>query len=122
VASFYESEPAYFEDQDTFVNTAVLMRSGVPPKELLGYLHSIENQLGRVREQENGPRTIDIDIVDYQMYNFSVPELTLPHPRAHERDFVIKPVCEMLPGHVLANGVKLDVIPEAERLGRAWKI
>jgi dihydropteroate synthase len=122
VASFYESEPAYFEDQDTFVNTAVLMRSGVPPKELLGYLHSIENQLGRVREQENGPRTIDIDIVDYQMYNFSVPELTLPHPRAHERDFVIKPVCEMLPGHVLANGVKLDAIPEAERLGRAWKI
>ena len=47
MAPFYESEPAYFEDQDSFVNTVVLLRSGLPPKELLGYLHGIENSLGR---------------------------------------------------------------------------
>ena len=49
MSSFYESEPAYYEDQDTFVNAVVLLRSGLPPKELLGYLHGIENSLGRVR-------------------------------------------------------------------------
>ncbi|WP_165062827.1 MULTISPECIES: dihydropteroate synthase [unclassified Adlercreutzia] len=122
MASFYESEPAYYENQDKFVNTAILLRSGIAPKELLDYLHSVENSLGRVRERENGPRTIDIDIVDYQMYNYSTDDLTLPHPRATERDFVVKPVSEMLPGHVLANGVALEEIPEQDRLGRACKI
>lgn len=122
MASFYESEPAYYEDQDKFVNTAVLLRSGVPPRELLGYLHSIENSLGRVRERENGPRTIDIDIVDYQMYAFAAEDLVLPHPRATERDFVVKPVLEMLPNHVLADGVALNSIPEGERVGRSVRI
>ena len=91
MSSFYESEPAYYEDQDAFVNAVVLLRSGLPPKELLGYLHGIENSLGRVRAIENGPRTLDIDILDYQMYVASDDELTLPHPRVTERDFVVKP-------------------------------
>ena len=122
MSSFYESEPAYYEDQDTFVNAAVLMRSGLPPKELLKYLHTIENQLGRVREIENGPRTIDVDIVDYQMYDFSTDELTLPHPRACERDFVVKPLLEILPGHVLADGTPVGKVPEGRRVGRATRI
>ena len=110
VASFYGSEPAYYEDQDDFVNTVVLLRTGIPPRELLDYLHAIENSLGRVREIENGPRTIDIDILDYQMYDFSTDDLTLPHPRVCERDFVVKPILEILPGHVLANGVPVDSV------------
>lgn len=110
ISSFYESEPAYYEDQDTFVNAVLLARTGVPPKELLRYLHAIENSLGRVREIENGPRTLDLDIVDYQMYVGESDELTLPHPRATERDFVVKPLLELLPNHVLADGtpVMLD--------------
>lgn len=107
ISSFYESEPAYYEDQDTFVNAMVLVRTGVPPKELLQYLHAIENSLGRVREIPNGPRTLDLDIVDYQMYVVDKEELTLPHPRATERDFVVKPLLELLPGHVLADGTKV---------------
>ena len=91
ISSYYESEPAYYEDQDTFVNAVVLARTGVPPKELLKYLHAIENSLGRTREIENGPRTLDLDIVDYQMYVGQTDELTLPHPRVCERDFVVKP-------------------------------
>lgn len=122
VASFYGSEPAYYEDQDDFVNTVVLLRTGIPPRELLDYLHAIENSLGRVREIENGPRTIDIDILDYQMYDFSTDDLTLPHPRVCERDFVVKPILEILPGHVLANGVPVDSVPDEERIGRAWLI
>lgn len=107
ISSFYESEPAYYEDQDTFVNAMVLVRTGVPPKELLQYLHAIENSLGRVREIPNGPRTLDLDIVDYQMYVVDKEELALPHPRATERDFVVKPLLELLPEHVLADGTKV---------------
>lgn len=117
ISSFYESEPAYYEDQDTFVNAVLLARTGVPPKELLRYLHAIENSLGRVREIENGPRTLDLDIVDYQMYVVGAEELTLPHPRATERDFVVKPLLELLPHHVLADGT--EVLPENAVYGEA---
>lgn len=122
MSSFYESEPAYYEDQDSFVNCVVLMRSGIPPKELLKYLHTIENQLGRVREIENGPRTIDVDILDYQMYHFATDDLVLPHPRVTERDFVVKPLLEILPGHVLADGTPVGCVPEEQRVGHAEKI
>ncbi len=103
ISGFYESEPAYFEDQDTFLNSVVLMRTGLPPKELITYLQAIEDSLGRVRDIENGPRTCDIDIVDYQLYIVDTDLLTLPHPRALERDFVVKPLLELRPHHVLAD-------------------
>lgn len=122
IAGFYESEPAYYEDQDVFVNTVVLLRSGIAPLELLGYLHNIENALGRVREIENGPRTCDIDILDYQMYVCESDVLTLPHPRICERDFVVKPLSEILPGHVLADGTVVESVPEDQRIGKAFRI
>ncbi|MCI8367686.1 MAG: dihydropteroate synthase [Eggerthellaceae bacterium] len=122
IAPFYGSEAAYYNDQPNFVNTVALLRTGLPPKELLPCLHAIENSLGRVREIENGPRTLDLDIVDYQMYVVDTSELTLPHPRAVERDFVVKPLQDILPGHVLADGTAIDGVSEAERLGRAWRL
>ncbi len=122
MAPFYESEPAYYTDQDAFVNTVVLLRTGLPPKELLGYLHGIENSLGRVRTMENGPRTLDLDIVDYQMYVASDDELTLPHPRACERDFVVRPLLDILPGYELADGTAVGAVPAAERVGKARRL
>lgn len=122
IAPFYRSMPAYKEDQETFVNTAVLIRSGLPPKELLDCLHGIENVLGRVRTEPNGPRTLDIDIVDYQMYAFASEELTLPHSRATERDFVVKPVEDILPGHILANGSRMAELPTEKRVGTAERL
>lgn len=119
VSSFYESEPAYFEDQDTFVNAVVLLRTGLPPQELLRYLQAIEQSLGRVRERENGPRTCDLDILDYQGYVCDHEILTLPHPLLNERDFVVKPLLELLPNHELANGKKVSL--ETVTVGRAWK-
>ncbi len=120
ISSFYESEPAYYEDQDTFVNAVVLLRTGLPPKELLGYLHAIENSLGRVREVANGPRTCDLDILDYQLYVADADVLTLPHPRLLERDFVVKPLTELRPGHVLANG---KVVTDAQvSVGKACRL
>ena len=108
ISGFYASEPAYYEDQDEFVNTIVLVRCGVPPRELLQYLHAVENSLGRVRTIANGPRTCDIDIVDYQMYVVDNEVLTLPHPRALERDFVVKPLRELRPHFVFADDSRLD--------------
>ena len=103
ISSFYSSEPAYYEDQEEFVNAIVLMRCGVAPRELLDYLHAIENSLGRVRTIANGPRTCDIDIVDYQMYVVDNEVLTLPHPRILERDFVVKPLMELRPNFMFAD-------------------
>lgn len=120
ISSFYESEPAYYLDQDAFVNAVVLMRTGLPPKELLKYLHAIENSLGRVRERENGPRTCDLDIIDYQLYVIDNEVLTLPHPRALERDFVVQPLLELVPGHVLANDV--PVTTDAVTVGKAFRL
>jgi dihydropteroate synthase len=120
ISSFYASEPAYYEDQDEFVNAIVLMRCGVPPRELLNYLHAIENSLGRVRTIENGPRTCDIDIEDYQMYVVDSEELTLPHPRTLERDFVVKPLSELRPNFVFADGKRLT--DEYVTYGKAWKL
>ena len=120
ISSFYESEPAYYLDQDVFVNSVVLLRTGLAPKELLGYLHAIENSLGRVRERENGPRTCDIDIIDYQLYVTDNDLLTLPHPRALERDFVVQPLLELLPGHVLADGS--SVTRDRVAVGKATRL
>lgn len=108
ISPFYASEPAYVTDQDYFVNAVVLMRCGIPPAELLTYLHAIENSLGRVREQPNGPRTCDIDIVDYQMYVVDDPALTLPHPRALERGFVVRPLAWLRPRFEFADGSLLE--------------
>ncbi|MEF2560435.1 MAG: dihydropteroate synthase [Eggerthellaceae bacterium] len=119
ISSFYESEPAYFEDQDTFVNAVVLLRTGLPPQELLRYLQAIETSLGRVRERENGPRTCDLDILDYQGYVCDHEILTLPHPLLAERDFVVKPLLELVPRHELANGVKVNL--ESVSVGKAWR-
>ena len=120
VSSYYESEPAYYEDQDTFVNAVALLRTGIAPHELLGYLHAVENSLGRVRSVPNGPRTCDLDILDYQLYLSDDDVLTLPHPRIAERDFVVKPLLEILPGHVLADGTPVTV--DAVRVGSAQKV
>ena len=102
------------------MNAVVLLRTGIPPKELLGYLHAIENSLGRVRGTANGPRTCDLDILDYQLYVADSDELTLPHPRLLERDFVVKPLLELRPRHVLANDA--PVTDAAVRVGKSVRL
>ena len=119
VSSFYESEPAYVEDQDSFVNAVLILRTGLPPQELLRYLNIIEDRLGRIREKKNGPRTCDLDILDYQGYVSDLEVLTLPHPLLTERDFVVKPLLEIAPNHELSDGTKVTL--DTVRVGKAWK-
>ena len=119
VSSFYESEPAYVEDQDSFVNAVLILRTGLPPQELLRYLNIIEDRLGRIREKKNGPRTCDLDILDYQGYVSDLEVLTLPHPLLAERDFVVKPLLEIAPNHELSDGTKVTL--DTVTVGKAWK-
>lgn len=84
-------------DQPDFANMAVEVETGLKPMELLDVLLQIELDMGRVREEVWGPRLIDIDIIAYDRFAIKSPRLTLPHPYAHERDFVLTPLAEIAP-------------------------
>lgn len=84
-------------DQPDFVNLALAIETTLEPLDLLDALLGIELAMGRVREEVWGPRVIDIDIIAYDRLEVSGPRLTLPHPFAHERDFVLVPLREIDP-------------------------
>lgn len=105
VSEYVMSEPAYMEAQDSFVNAVAAIQTTLPPRELLRVLHGLEEEHGRVRGIENGPRPLDLDIIDYSGVVCADEELDLPHPLALERDFVVTPLLDIMPGYVLANGV-----------------
>ena len=116
VSAYVRSEPAYRTDQPVFTNAAALVQTTLSPLELLDALHRIEALEGRVRTIPNAPRTLDIDIVDYAGVVADDVDFTLPHPRAAERAFVVEPLLEISPGHVLADGTALDA--SRARVGR----
>ena len=104
VSSAYRTEPVGRTDQPDFLNIVVLAETMMSSTVLLDRVHAIENYLGRVREERWGPRTIDIDLIRLGSRIKDEEELTLPHPRAHERAFVLVPWLEAdpaaeLPGH-----------------------
>lgn len=91
-------------DAPAYLNAVVLVRTTLPPRKLLGLLNDLEREHGRVRGERWGDRTLDLDIIDYAGMQSSSEDLTLPHPRAHERTFVLRPWAEVapeaeLPGH-----------------------
>ncbi|MBO3674115.1 2-amino-4-hydroxy-6-hydroxymethyldihydropteridine diphosphokinase [Streptomyces sp. NEAU-YJ-81] len=93
VSPVYETDPWGVEPgtQATYFNAVVLIKTTLPPSSLLERGHAIEEAFERVRDERWGPRTIDVDIVAYQDVMSDDPQLTLPHPRAHERAFVLVP-------------------------------
>jgi len=95
-----ETNPVGGPPQGLFLNAAAKVHADLSPLELLKLLKRIEKQLGRVKTVINAPRTIDIDILLYDNQNISTPELTIPHPRMKERDFVLKPLKEIYPDFV----------------------
>lgn len=88
-----EAAPAY-------LNGALALRTGLGPRALLRALQAIERDLGRERTCRNAPRTIDLDLLLVEDLILDAPELTLPHPRMHERAFVLTPLAEIAPGAV----------------------
>ena len=97
VSSMYETEPVGYEEQPIFINCAIEIETDLSPHKLLDKLHSIENRLGRVREIKWGPRIIDLDIIFYGNEVVNDPDLTIPHPEAHKRRFVLEPLDEIAP-------------------------
>jgi len=95
-SSVYETEPVDApEGSPNFFNAVMLIETSLSPLELLRATQAIENEFGRVRSVPNAPRTLDIDILFYGDVLMNTPELTLPHPRAHLRRFVMEPLAEV---------------------------
>ena len=106
VSSLWTTEPVGYLEQDWFLNAAVHLRTTHTPLQLLALLQEIERALGRQRTIPNGPRTIDLDILLWDDAviagpPLTVPPLTIPHPRMHERLFVIEPLFELAPDTVV---------------------
>ncbi|MEU3599758.1 2-amino-4-hydroxy-6-hydroxymethyldihydropteridine diphosphokinase [Streptomyces sp. NPDC006798] len=122
VSPVYETEPWGVEpgSQPSYFNAIVVVRTTLPPKSLLERGQAIEEAYERVRDERWGPRTIDVDIVAYADEVSADPVLTLPHPRAHERAFVLAPWHDIdpaaeLPGH----GAVADLLAAVGRDGVA---
>lgn len=93
-----ETEPVGLLDQPRFLNGVVVLDTDLGPRDLLAVLLEIERELGRVRDgARNGPRPIDLDLLLYDGETLDEPELTVPHPRLHERRFVLEPLADIDP-------------------------
>ncbi|MCK8601311.1 2-amino-4-hydroxy-6-hydroxymethyldihydropteridine diphosphokinase [Desulfoferrobacter suflitae] len=120
VSSFYRTEPVGFEDQPWFVNGVVQCVTDLEPQALWEVLAEIENHFGRIRAERWGPRTLDLDILAYGNEIIRLPDLTIPHPRMHERLFVLAPLQEIEPGW-LHPVLHVGVVQLVERLGGSGK-
>ena len=101
ISSIYKTAPVGYADQPEFLNACVEGRTGLSPHELLAFLQDIENDAGRTPSFRNGPRALDIDILLYAPHGdqmtLATDDLTIPHPRMHERAFVLVPLAELAP-------------------------
>lgn len=98
VSNHYETEPVDVPPAFRhlrFLNAAVLLETALAPLALLRSLLQIEADFGRVRTVRNGPRPLDLDLILYEGVQMATAELTLPHPRAHLRDFVLRPLADL---------------------------
>ncbi|WP_448980369.1 2-amino-4-hydroxy-6-hydroxymethyldihydropteridine diphosphokinase [Neisseria sicca] len=102
-SSLYVTAPVGYDNQPDFVNAVCSVRTSLDGVSLLAVLNRIEADFGRERTFRNAPRTLDLDIIDFDGISSNDPHLTLPHPRAHERSFVMKPLAEILPDFVLGG-------------------
>ncbi|HET7401795.1 MAG TPA: 2-amino-4-hydroxy-6-hydroxymethyldihydropteridine diphosphokinase [Usitatibacter sp.] len=108
-SSLHRTRPVGYTEQPDFVNAAALIETQLSPRALLDALLDIEKRHGRIREIPNGPRTLDLDIILYGGARIEEPGLSIPHPRAHERAFVLEPLREVWPE---AIGTLIPARPE----------
>ena len=101
VSNYLQTKPVGGPEQPDYLNAVAIVESELPAKDLLAVLHGIETAMGRTREIHWGPRVIDLDLIQYGGLLVNDEKLTLPHPRAHERRFVLAPWIEIEPEAVL---------------------
>ena len=111
-SSWYESAPVPASDQPWFVNAVVMLAGELEPAVVLERLLAIEARFGRERGARNAARTLDLDLLDYDGLVMTTPSLSLPHPRLHERRFVLAPLCEIAPGwrHPQLNATAAELL------------
>jgi 2-amino-4-hydroxy-6-hydroxymethyldihydropteridine diphosphokinase len=96
-SSLYRTAPMGHVDQPDFINAVAQLETGLPAERLLAELQEVEQRHGRKRSFPNAPRTLDLDVLLYGNARIDSPALTVPHPRMHERAFVLKPLLELSP-------------------------
>ncbi|MCF4139655.1 2-amino-4-hydroxy-6-hydroxymethyldihydropteridine diphosphokinase [Streptomyces sp. Tue 6430] len=122
VSPVYETEPWGVEpgSQPSYFNAIVVLKTTLPPSSLLERAHAVEEAFHRVRDERWGARTLDVDIVAYADVVSDDPSLTLPHPRAHERAFVLAPWHDVEPGaQVPGRGAVAELLDTVTREGVA---
>ncbi len=97
LSSLYRSQPVGYATQPDFLNVVCFAQSDRAPEDILQQVQKIERSLGRIRTFRNAPRTVDIDLLAYGDLVLDTPELILPHPRLHQRAFVLAPLAEIAP-------------------------
>jgi 2-amino-4-hydroxy-6-hydroxymethyldihydropteridine diphosphokinase len=117
ISSLYRTRPQMLADQPWFINGVVLCRTDLPPLDLLHTIQQVERDFGRKREILWGPRTLDLDLLTFGDHLINLPSLTIPHPRLHERRFVLVPLMEVAPDWVhpamkVPARRLLDLIPD----------
>ena len=112
----YRTAPVGYVDQPDFVNACALVETRLAPRALLDQLLAVEQRHGRVREIANGPRTLDLDIVLYGDRVIAEPGLRVPHPRAHQRAFVLAPLVDVWPdAQIPGHGGARDLLRKVTR-------
>ena len=101
VSSYLQTKPVGGPEQPDYLNAVAIVESELPAQDLLAVLNGIETAMGRTREIHWGPRVIDLDLIQYGSLLTHDEKLTLPHPRAHERSFVLAPWFEIEPEAIL---------------------
>ena len=115
VSTLRETDPVGVTDQPRFLNGVAALETELPPRELLDRLLAVERGLGRERRERWGPRTIDLDLLLYGDEVIDEDGLTIPHPRLHERRFVLEPLAEIAPELVIpGQGRVEDLLAELD--------
>jgi len=113
----YRSLPVGVTDQPPFLNAVAALDTELGPDALLDVLLAVEAAHGRVRDVRWGPRTLDLDLVWFEGVVRDDPRLTLPHPRAHEREFVLRPLCDLAPNLLLHGRTASEWLDSLEPQG-----
>jgi 2-amino-4-hydroxy-6-hydroxymethyldihydropteridine diphosphokinase len=100
ISSLYKTEPAGYREQDWFINCVVEVKTALAARPLVDFLQNIEKKIGRQKTFKMGPRLIDLDILFYGSRDIADKDLVIPHPRLHERGFVLAPLAEIAPDMV----------------------
>ncbi|HEY57028.1 MAG TPA: 2-amino-4-hydroxy-6-hydroxymethyldihydropteridine diphosphokinase [Anaerolineae bacterium] len=119
VSPIYETTPWGYTDQPPFLNQVVMGLTTLPPRDLLAFLKATERRLGRQPTFRYGPREIDLDLLFYDQAVITTPELTVPHPRLHERAFVLVPLNDLAPHwrHPLLGRTMAELLAQVSRGG-----